>query len=133
MTPYERLIAEHKRDNRIANWLTALVFILVAAAVLIVFFAYHPEGADATKVRAHVASYNHLDVCESTLRGYSSDDDVHIYGVNTGAKSFGGWGSYAHYADGSVSVYGRFNYTNSYKWVLGRCSGGDYASDWFQG
>jgi hypothetical protein len=80
------------------------------------------------------AFYNHVATCESTLRGYYSDNDVHNFGVNVGASSFGGWGSYGHYSDGSVYAWGYFNF--SYGRVVaykGRCSGGDYASDWFVG
>jgi hypothetical protein len=105
-----------------------------------VFFGYHPERAGAAcstqhhPCRATAAFYNHVEVCESTLRGYSSDNDVHNLGVATGASSFRGWGPYGHYSDGSVYVWGYFNYSYgkvaSYK---GRCSGGDYASDWFEG
>jgi hypothetical protein len=80
------------------------------------------------------ASYNHVSTCEATLRGYYSDDDVHSWGVTTGASSFGGWGASGHYSDGSVYVWGGFVF--SYGKVVaykGRCSGGDFASDWFVG
>lgn len=79
-----------------------------------------------------LASYNHLAVCESTLRGYSgSDDDIHNLGVILGATSFGGWGTYWHASDGSVYVYGRFNFPSYYQWYLGHCWGGDYGPDGF--
>jgi hypothetical protein len=80
---------------------------------------------------ARAGAYNHLNVCESTLRGgYYSDDDIHRVGVQTGATSFGGWGSYWHGSDGSVYVYGRFNYGGGvYHWYLGHCWGGDYGPD----
>lgn len=138
MTPYEQLIEQRNRDHRIANWIVAFVVLVVAATVLAVCLFYHPERANASKCSTHArpclartASYNHLDVCESTLRGYSSDDDIHTFGVAIGAKSFGGWGAYGHYSDGSVWVNSKFNLTGYYVWVVGRCTGGDYASDWF--
>jgi hypothetical protein len=141
MSPYEvaqQLADERKRNNRIANWITALVLVLVAAAVLIVFFGYHPERADACSphrhpCKAHAASYNHVEICKSTLRGYGSDDDIHTFGVAIGAKSFGGWGAAGHYADGSVWINAQFNLTGYSPWYTGRCSGGDYAADWFTG
>jgi hypothetical protein len=127
VTAHDAFIAERKRQRRIARrWETAVI-LLVLATALAVYFGYHPERADA-------GTYNHVSVCESTLRGYSSDDDVHNWGVATGAQSFGGWGAYGHYSDGSAYVWGAFNYSyGKVVWYLGRCTGGDYASDWFQG
>jgi hypothetical protein len=140
MTPYEaaqRLADEDKRNKRIANWITALVLALVAAAVLIVFFGYHPERANACSphrnpCKATAAFYDHVADCKLSLRGYYSDDDVHAWGVATGAKSFNGWGASGHYSDGSAYVWGYFEYSYG-KVVLyrGRCSDGDYQSDWF--
>jgi hypothetical protein len=54
--------------------------------------------------------------------------------VATGAKSFGGWGGSGHYSDGSAYVWGYFVYSYG-RTVLykGRCSGGDFVSDWFVG
>jgi hypothetical protein len=134
MTAYEAVLAERRRNRRIARRIEAVVVILILAAVAFVYFGYHPERAGAAKPLAHIASYNHVSTCEATLRGYYSDDDVHSWGVTTGASSFGGWGASGHYSDGSVYVWGSFVY--SYGKVVaykGRCSGGDYASDWFVG
>jgi hypothetical protein len=82
---------------------------------------------------ATIATYNHISACKSSLRGYyGHDDDVHRTGVATGATSFGGWTSWGHYSDGSAYVWGKFLY--SYGKVAlykGRCTGGDYAADWF--
>jgi hypothetical protein len=121
----------HRRRARQAR---ALVLLLVAIPVLYVCLT--DVGSTKTrprKVFAHAAFYNHVDVCKSTLRGYSSDDDINNWGVATGAKSFGGWASYGHYSDGSAYVWGKFNYTGKTVLYKGICSGGDYASDWFVG
>jgi hypothetical protein len=141
MTAYEAVLAERRRNRRIARRIEAAVVILILAAVAFVYFEYHPERAGAVKCSrqhqpclAHAAFYNHVSVCEGTLRGAPGDDDVHSWGVAVGASSFGGWGGYGHYSDGSVYVWGSFNF--SYGKVVaykGRCSGGDYASDWFVG
>jgi hypothetical protein len=91
------------------------------------------RGVQPSSLRTHCVE-GHPFTCEATLRGYYSDDDVHSWGVTTGASSFGGWGASGHYSDGSAYVWGSFNY--SYGKVVaykGRCSGGDYASDWFVG
>jgi hypothetical protein len=49
------------------------------------------------------AAYNHVEVCKATLRGYfGSDDDVHMFGVSTGANGFSGWGTYWHGDSGGV-------------------------------
>lgn len=126
--------SRHEADRRLTRTV-ALFAAIMAVAVLAALYVV-PNASAMPKHHgplAHAAFYNHLDVCESTLRGYSSDDDIHNFGVATGAKSFGGWGAYGHNADNSVWVYGRFNYTGSYEWVKGNCYGGDYASDWFSG
>jgi hypothetical protein len=75
MTAYEAVLAERRRQRRIARRIEAVVVILILAAAAAVFFGYHPERASA--------AYNHVGVCESTLRGYYSDDDVHNWGVAT--------------------------------------------------
>lgn len=125
MSAYDSMIAERRRQRRIARRIEAAVILIILAAALVVFFAYHPE-------RANAGTYNHLAACQASLRGSYSDDDVHLYGVRTGAKSFGGWGSGGHYSDGSAYVWAYFNYSYGYTvLVKGRCSGGDYAADWF--
>jgi hypothetical protein len=142
MTAHEAVLAERRRNRRIARRIELAIVILIAAAAAAVYFGYHPEGADAAKLcsaknhpcRARASFYNHVDACKGTLRGSPGDDDVHNWGVATGATSFGGWGAYGHYSDGSAYVWGAFNY--SYGKVVsyrGRCSGGDYVSDWFEG
>jgi hypothetical protein len=126
MTAHDAFVAERRRQRRIARRIEAAVLILILAAAAAVWFGYHPERADA--------AYNHIGICEGTLRGNPGDNDVHTFGVNVGASSFGGWGSAGHYSDGSVYAWGYFNF--SYGRVVaykGRCSGGDYASDWFVG
>jgi hypothetical protein len=126
MTAHDAFIAERRRQRRIARRIETAVLILILAAAAAVFFGYHPERA--------AAAWNHVDACRSTLRGYGSDNDVHTFGSRVGARSFGGWGAWGHYSDGSVYVWGIFTFSYgkvaSYK---GRCSGGDFASDWFVG
>jgi hypothetical protein len=122
----------HRRRARQAR---ALVLILVAIPVLYVCLT--DVGSTKTrprKVFAHAAFYNHVDVCRSTLRGYSSDDDINRFGSAIGASSFGGWTSYGHYPDGSVWTWGRFNWSGGgYTLYKGICTAGDYGADWFQG
>ena len=115
---------EHRSKARHATYL--LIAIVLAAVLAISLVVGKVPDASA-------GTYNHISVCQSTLRGYSSDDDVHNWGVAIGARSFGGWGSYWHGPDGSAYVSGLFNLSGGGVWYTGRCTGGDYASDWFAG
>jgi hypothetical protein len=75
------------------------------------------------------AAYNHVEVCKATLRGYfGSDDDVHMFGVSTGANGFSGWGTYWHGDSGGVWIYGYF-YGGLFTYGLGHCWDGDYGPD----
>jgi hypothetical protein len=126
MTAHDAFLAERRRQRRIARRIEAAIAILVLTAAAVIYFGYHPERADA--------AWNHVATCKRTLRGYYRDNDVHRWGGAIGSRSFAGWAGGGHYSDGSVYVWGYFNF--SYGRVVayrGRCSGGDYASDWFVG
>lgn len=133
MTTQQKMELRADLERRKARRLSFMVVGFTLAFVAFVLFTDVGAGKSRKpRVLAHSAAYNHIDVCKSTLRGYSSDDDINRVGVQTGAKSFGGWGASGHYADGSAFVWGAFNFSyGQVTWYRGRCSGGDYASDWF--
>jgi hypothetical protein len=83
-----------------------------------------------TATPAH--AYNHVSACMASLRGVSSDDDIHTFGARLGAKWFSGWGAYWHNGRGDAFVSGRFDYGGGVAyWYIGHCWDGDYRKDSF--
>lgn len=112
--------------DRTARILTALVVGIVTLVVVLV-------------VASNASAYVHLAQCQASLRGYNSDDDIHWFGLQTGASSFAGWSSsYTRINSNDLYVYGYVNYPSSskyYPWrrVQGHCWLFDYGPDTFGG
>jgi hypothetical protein len=110
--------AEHRRK---ARWATALIFIIIGAAVL--YTCVSDAGA-----------YVHVSACKSSLRGGGgTDNDVRNAVIGSHASGFVGWASgYTRTGANSVYVRGLLTYPGGrYLWWQGRCYSHDYGPDWF--
>lgn len=110
----------------VANRLGLLVCLIVVLVVLVVWVS-------------NAEAYNHAAPCRASLRGYSSDDDIHTVGLRLNATRFIGWqinikANFVswHGPDGSIYMRGTFGLPGGgWRTLVGHCWGGDYHGDHF--